>query len=46
MYVDYTDLNLTFPKDSYPLLNIDKLVDNSMKYKLYRSINLELNLIK
>lgn len=33
MYVDYTDLNRAFPKDAYPLPNIDKLVGNSSGYK-------------
>ena len=28
MCVDYTDLNKACPKDSYPLPNIDHLVDN------------------
>ena len=32
--VDYTDLNRAFPKDAYPLPNIDKLVDNSSGYRL------------
>jgi hypothetical protein len=34
MCVDYTDLNKVFPKDAYPLPNIDKLVDISPSYKL------------
>ncbi|GAU22742.1 hypothetical protein TSUD_138660 [Trifolium subterraneum] len=34
MCVDYTDLNSACPKDSYPLPNIDKLVDNSSEFKL------------
>lgn len=34
MRVDCTDLNRTCPKESYVLSNIDKLVDNSSKYKL------------
>jgi len=34
MCVDYTDLNRVFPKDAYPLPNIDKLVDISSSYKL------------
>ena len=34
MCVDYTDLNRAFPKDAYPLPNIDKLVDNSSDYNL------------
>jgi acyl-CoA-binding protein len=32
--VNYTNLNRACPKDSYPLPNIDKLVDNSAGYKL------------
>jgi len=27
MCVDYTDLNKACPRDTYPLLNIDRLVD-------------------
>lgn len=34
IYVDYTDLNWVFLKDLYPLLNIDKLVESSISYKL------------
>jgi hypothetical protein len=34
MCVDFTDLNRACPKDTYPLPNIDKLVDNSSGYKL------------
>ncbi|GAU10535.1 hypothetical protein TSUD_420870, partial [Trifolium subterraneum] len=34
MCVDYTDLNRACPKDAYPLPNIDKLVDNSSRFKL------------
>ena len=33
MCIDYTDLNRAFPKDAYPLPNIDKLVDNSTGFK-------------
>jgi len=33
MCTDYTDLNKACPKDSYPLPNIDKLVDNAAGYK-------------
>lgn len=29
MCVDFTDLNKTFPKDSYPLPSIDRLVDGA-----------------
>lgn len=35
MCVDYIYLTRACLKDSYPLLNIDKLVDNSSKYKLF-----------
>jgi len=34
MYVDFTDLNKACPKDSYPLKNIDKLVDVTTGYAL------------
>lgn len=34
MCVDYTDINRAYSKDSYLLLNIDKLVDNSIGYQL------------
>jgi len=34
MYVDFTDLNKACPKDSYPLPNIDVLVDSAFRYKL------------
>lgn len=31
----YTDLNTTFPKVTYPLPNIDNLVNNPAGYKLF-----------
>ena len=31
--MDFTDLNRAYPKDSYPLLNIDKLVDATAGYE-------------
>ena len=34
MCVDYTDLNKACPKDSYPLLNIDQLVDATSDFQL------------
>jgi len=34
MYVDFTDLNKFYPKDSYPLPNIDSLVDNASGCRL------------
>jgi len=34
-----TDFNRAFPKDAYPLLNIEKLVDNSSSYKLLSCMN-------
>lgn len=34
MCVDYKDLNKFCPKDSYPLPNIETLVDNSVGYQL------------
>lgn len=33
MCIDYTDLNRSCLKDSYPLLKIDKLLDNSIGYQ-------------
>ena len=32
--VDFTDLNKTCPKDSYPLPRIDQLVDSTVGHKL------------
>ena len=34
MCVDFTDLNKACPKDSYPLLRIDQLVDSTAGHKL------------
>jgi len=34
MCVDFTDLNKACPKDSYPLLSIDSLVDNVSRCRL------------
>ena len=34
MCVNYTDLNQAYPKDEFPLPNIDMLVDNSADYKI------------
>lgn len=34
MCVDFTDLNKASPKDSYPLPNIDSLIDRVSKYQL------------
>ena len=34
MCVDFTDLNKTCPKDSFPLLRINQLVDSTTGYKL------------
>ena len=33
MFVNFTDLNKAYPKDSYPLPNIDKLVESASRYK-------------
>ena len=33
MYVDFTDLNRAYPKDSYPFPNIDKLVNVAAGYE-------------
>ena len=32
--VDFTDLNKTCPKDSYPLLRVDVLVDSTAQHQL------------
>ena len=34
MYVDFTDLNKACPKDGFPLLRIDQLVDLTAGHKL------------
>ena len=34
MCVDFTDLNRTCPKDSYPLPRIDTLVDSTTRHKI------------
>ena len=34
MYVDFTDLNKTCPKDSLPLPKIDQMVDSTVGHKL------------
>ena len=35
MCVDYRDLNKASPKDDFPLLHIDMLVDNKAKFKVF-----------
>lgn len=39
MCVDFTDLNKACPKDSYPLLRIDQLVDSTASHQLLSFIN-------
>ncbi|XP_055960634.1 uncharacterized protein LOC130015110 [Mercurialis annua] len=39
MCVDFTDLNKACPKDSYPLPNIDQLVDSTACYLLYSFVD-------
>ena len=39
MCVDFTDLNKACPKDSYPLLRIDQLVDSTAGHKLLSFMN-------
>ena len=34
MWVDFTNLNQAYPKDSFPLPKIDQLVDSIVKHKL------------
>jgi len=33
--LDYKDLNKACPKDTYPLPNIDRLVDSTVGYELF-----------
>ena len=39
MCVDFTNLNKAYPKDSYPLLRIDQLVDSTAGHKLLSFMN-------
>ncbi len=39
MCVDFTDLNKTCPKDSFPLLRINQLVDSTAGHKLLTFMN-------
>ena len=39
MCVDFTDLNKARPKDSYPLLGIDTLVDSTARHQLLSFMN-------
>ena len=39
MCVDFTDLNKACPKDSFPLLRIDQLVDSTAGHKLLSFMN-------
>lgn len=34
MCVDFTNLNVAYKTDNYPLLSIDKHIDKSARYKL------------
>lgn len=40
MCIDFTDLNKTCPKDSYPLFRIDQLVDATMGHELLTFMNM------
>ena len=48
MYVDFTDLNVVCPKDSFPLSTIDQLVDLTVGHKLlmFMDVFLGYNLIQ
>lgn len=35
LYVDFTNLNAVCPKDSYPLPNIDNLIDRSLGFEIF-----------
>lgn len=37
--IDFHDLNKTYPKDDFPLPNIDILVDNTMGYEILSLID-------
>jgi len=37
--MDFTDLNKAYPKDSYLLPKIDKLVDSTAGYEFLNSLN-------
>ena len=39
MCVNFTDLNKSCPKDSYPLPHIDQLVDSTVGHKLLNFMN-------
>ena len=39
MFVDFTDLNKAFPKDSYPLPSIDALVDSASGCKMFNFLD-------
>ena len=39
MCVDYTDLNKAYPKDPYPLPNIDSLVDSASSFQFLSFID-------
>ena len=39
MCMDFTDLNRACPKDSYPLLRIDILVDSTARHQLLSFMN-------
>lgn len=32
--VDFVDLNVACPRDPYPILNIDRLINKSLGYKM------------
>ena len=35
IYIDFRDVKITFPKDDFPLLNIDTLVDNTIGHEIF-----------
>ena len=48
MCVDFTDLNKAFPRDGYPLPQVDVLVDSTVQHQLLSFMDafLEYNQIK
>jgi len=43
MFIDFTDLDKACPKDSYPLLITEKLVDSTTGYELLHGFLLKIS---
>jgi len=46
MCIDYINLNRAYPKDAYPLPNIDRLVDGASGFQVLNSKTLTLDTTK